>query len=169
MSSFSRNLSWPCSTISIREAAGTTLKSSLTHTWNYGSIDTMTPNESLHIKTFQVGQLITILINLFWPKYQEIAGLGGSAAFLKTYNQARVVRPITSNTVRTRLTAPHSLSWVRYQVLSLSARFGLVYPLFSQRVHFSDRFQAGGPLDVRMFRMNSLGPKDGCEWLNIKI
>ena len=39
---------------SIREAAGTTLKSSLTHTWNYGTTDTVTPNDSFHIKTFQV-------------------------------------------------------------------------------------------------------------------
>lgn len=38
-------------------------------------------------------------------------------------------------------------------------RAGLLHPLTASPTHFSDRFQLGGPTSLRMFRLNSLGPK----------
>ena len=46
------------------------------------------------------------------------------------------------------------------QVLSLSARCGLLYPLSPHGSFFFDRFQLGGPLSVRGVRWNGLGPTD---------
>lgn len=48
--------------------------------------------------------------------------------------------------------------------LSLSGRAGLLYSLQGPS-RFSDRFQLGGPLSVRMFRANAMGPRDGCKHL----
>ena len=38
-------------------------------------------------------------------------------------------------------------------------------PIFSDSVPVIDRFNLGGPLVVRMFRENSMGPKDGGQYL----
>ena len=40
-------------------------------------------------------------------------------------------------------------------------RTGLLWRLGEKLTPFSDRFQLGGPSSVRMFRMNSMGPRDG--------
>ncbi|CEH19330.1 Predicted cell surface protein homologous to bacterial outer membrane proteins [Ceraceosorus bombacis] len=52
-------------------------------------------------------------------------------------------------------TLGHGYAW------SLGASAGLLKTLDARASHLSDRFQLGGPLSVRMFRFNSLGPKDG--------
>jgi len=45
--------------------------------------------------------------------------------------------------------------------VSLSARGGLLFPLdASGRTSLPDRFQLGGPTNVRMFKANSMGPRD---------
>ncbi|KAF5318566.1 hypothetical protein D9619_010794 [Psilocybe cf. subviscida] len=45
--------------------------------------------------------------------------------------------------------------------LNLTARAGLLYGLNGSQTKFSDRFQLGGPTNVRSFRMNGMGPRDG--------
>lgn len=52
-------------------------------------------------------------------------------------------------------------------VLSLSGRAGCLHTLDGRAPHFNDRFSLGGPLDVRMFKQNGLGPRDGREFLLI--
>jgi Omp85 superfamily domain len=51
------------------------------------------------------------------------------------------------------------------QLLSLGARAGVLHPLGSEGTTSApticDRFQLGGPTNIRMFRANSLGPRDG--------
>ncbi len=51
------------------------------------------------------------------------------------------------------------------QLLSLGARAGVLHPLTNgdegTAPTLSDRFQLGGPTNLRMFRANSLGPRDG--------
>jgi outer membrane protein insertion porin family len=46
------------------------------------------------------------------------------------------------------------------QSLSLAARSGFLKALTGPS-QFSDRFQLGGPLSLRSFRANSMGPRDG--------
>lgn len=41
-----------------------------------------------------------------------------------------------------------------------SAQAGILYPLSQRGSHIMDRFTLGGPLDIRGFRLNSLGPQD---------
>jgi outer membrane protein insertion porin family len=45
--------------------------------------------------------------------------------------------------------------------LNLTGRAGLLYGLNGSQTKFSDRFQLGGPTNVRSFRMNGMGPRDG--------
>lgn len=47
-----------------------------------------------------------------------------------------------------------------WQAWSLATRVGFIQSLDSRPIPWSDRFQLGGPTDVRMFRMNGIGPKD---------
>lgn len=51
-----------------------------------------------------------------------------------------------------------------HQTVSVSGRAGALFPLFGRQPIFNDRFQLGGPLDVRMFKENGLGPRDGCQY-----
>lgn len=41
-----------------------------------------------------------------------------------------------------------------------SAQAGMLYPLTPRGSHIMDRFTLGGPLDIRGFRLNCLGPQD---------
>ncbi|KAK7060187.1 hypothetical protein VNI00_000952 [Paramarasmius palmivorus] len=84
----------------------------------------------------------------FYTKvHQELAGLGGDASFYKAETENHI----------SRLIAP-GVS------LSFSACSGLLWS-FDQQSLFSDRFQLGGPLSVRSFRQNGLGPRDGSDSL----
>ena len=56
------------------------------------------------------------------------------------------------------------LSDLYLQTLSLAARTGALWH-FGGKSCFSDRFQLGGPVSVRMFRSNGMGPRDGGERL----
>ncbi|KAJ8086177.1 hypothetical protein PM082_005000 [Marasmius tenuissimus] len=74
---------------------------------------------------------------------QELAGIGGGTSFYKAETENHISRPIIPGVS-----------------LSLSACSGLLWSLGHQSL-FSDRFQLGGPLTVRSFRQNGLGPRDG--------
>ncbi|EJD05373.1 uncharacterized protein FOMMEDRAFT_118409 [Fomitiporia mediterranea MF3/22] len=115
--------------LSIREAAGHSVKSSLSHTWSYDSRDDKAiPSRGGYFRT-----------------YNELAGLGGDTAFLKSQASFQVARRLF----------PHSS-------ISLSGRAGCLYSLDpASPPRFNDRFQLGGPLDVRMFKQSGLGPRDG--------
>ncbi|KAA1476565.1 hypothetical protein DENSPDRAFT_843549 [Dentipellis sp. KUC8613] len=78
---------------------------------------------------------------------QEIAGLGGDVAFYKAEAEGRICRAVYPGIF-----------------VSLSARSGFLRS-FSGPSSFSDRFQLGGPLSVRMFVANSLGPRDSTDSL----
>lgn len=73
----------------------------------------------------------------------EVSGLGGSVAF-----------------ARGDLTAQSHLSLYKKLVLNTSVRLGHISPLLGQKVALLDKYQMGGPLSVRGFALNSLGPKD---------
>lgn len=90
----------------------------------------------------------------------ELAGWGplqGDVAFVKTEVEAQGAVPIPLPGVEGR-------SGVSF---TTGFRAGVLYPLplgFSSRAEASrinDRFQLGGPTDVRGFRLGGLGPRDG--------
>ncbi|KAG7447227.1 mitochondrial protein [Guyanagaster necrorhizus] len=75
--------------------------------------------------------------------YQELAGLGGDASFYKAEVESQLSRPLLPGVSG-----------------SVALRSGIVWAL-SRPTLFSDRFQLGGPLSVRSFQSNGLGPRDG--------
>ncbi|KAI5118902.1 hypothetical protein M0805_002818 [Coniferiporia weirii] len=114
--------------LSIREAAGHSIKSSLSHSWCYDSRDDKAmPSRGGYFRS-----------------YNELAGLGGDTAFLKSQFAFQIARRFFSNSM-----------------VSFSGKAGYLHALGDRAVRFNDRFQLGGPLDVRMFKHNGLGPRDG--------
>ncbi|PBK71716.1 mitochondrial protein [Armillaria solidipes] len=75
--------------------------------------------------------------------YQELAGLGGDASFYKAEAESQLSRPLLPGVSG-----------------SIALRSGIMWAL-SRPTLFPDRFQLGGPLSVRSFQSNGLGPRDG--------
>ncbi|EPQ53872.1 hypothetical protein GLOTRDRAFT_13105, partial [Gloeophyllum trabeum ATCC 11539] len=117
----------PSASISIREAAGETLKSSISHSW---TLDTR--NDKLAATR-----------GVFLKFFHEFAGLGGDSSFYKTEAEAQCSRPILPGVA-----------------VSGAVRAGLLWGI-GRPTLLPDRFQLGGPTSVRMFRANSMGPRDG--------
>ncbi|OSD07820.1 hypothetical protein PYCCODRAFT_1358249 [Trametes coccinea BRFM310] len=124
------NLS-PSASISMREAAGQSIKSSVYHSWTRDTRD----------------DKILGTRGSYAKLYQEFAGLGGDASFYKTEAHGQLARSILPGVT-----------------VSLAARTGLLWNL-GGKSYFSDRYQLGGPVSVRMFRMNGMGPHDGVDSL----
>ncbi|KAF8870966.1 mitochondrial protein [Gymnopilus junonius] len=126
----------PTASISMREAAGVSIKSSLSHTLSYDTRD----------------DKITATQGLYGKIFQEIAGLnlGGDSHFYKIDTEGQISRKIGDTGL----------------AISLAARGGLLWGLSPEgKTHFSDRFQLGGPTSVRTFRQNSMGPKHGSDYI----
>ncbi|EMD31954.1 hypothetical protein CERSUDRAFT_119283 [Gelatoporia subvermispora B] len=79
----------------------------------------------------------------FLKFFNELAGLGGDASHYKTEAQGQFSRALFPGVT-----------------VSFAARSGLLWSL-ARPALFSDRFQLGGPVNVRMFRANGMGPHDG--------
>lgn len=126
----------PTASISVRTAAGTSTKSSFFHTWTRDTRD----------------HPILCTRGVRAQLRHELAGLGGGASFYKaegSLHTSRVLHPGL--------------------LCSLGARAGVLHPLTNgdngTAPTPSDRFQLGGPTNLRMFRANSLGPRDGVDSL----
>lgn len=117
--------------MSMRQAVGSSIKSSLFHNWTQDTRD----------------DKITATRGAYFRLSQELAGLGGDASFYKAETETQFSRKIIPNIS-----------------LSLAARTGILWSLFTP-TYFSDRFQMGGPTSVRMFRNNSMGPRDSSDSL----
>ncbi|KAH9017087.1 surface antigen-domain-containing protein [Lactarius deliciosus] len=126
----------PASSISVREAAGTSTKSSLFHAWTHDSRDHAIFGTRGVRAQFR----------------HELAGLGGDTAFYKAEGGLQASRVLLPGVL-----------------LSLGARAGVLHPLggdgSASAPTLSDRFQLGGPTNLRMFRANGLGPHDGTDSL----
>jgi outer membrane protein insertion porin family len=128
----------------VRGDAGDSFKSSITHTWladrrNHPFL----PSRGYMLKTVS-----------------EIAGWGplkGDVAFWKSEVESSAAIPIPILGVQ----GDSGVS------LTGGLRAGVLYPLpvgfgsTSQPSRINDRFQLGGPTDVRGFKMSGLGPRDG--------
>ncbi|CAE6452987.1 unnamed protein product [Rhizoctonia solani] len=117
----------PNASLSMRQSAGYTSKSSISHTLTRDTRDdSLQGTRGSYLRYFQ-----------------ELAGLGGDAAFFKTESDSRYSRAIGGG-----------------YTLSLSGRTGFLYPLYGRPSLFNDRFQLGGATNLRMFRPNGMGPRD---------
>lgn len=128
----------------VRADAGDSFKSSLTHTWLNDTRDLpMMPSRGYLFKSTT-----------------EIAGLGplkGDVAFGKLELESQAAVPVPIPFVA-------GSSGVSF---TAGLRGGLLYPLTPDgqssptQSRVNDRFQLGGPTDVRGFRLSGLGPRDG--------
>ena len=131
---------------SVRADAGDSVKSSINHTWLSDRRDNpLLPQSGYLTKTVS-----------------EIAGFGplqGDVAFWKSELETQAVFPIPFPGIEGH-------SGVTF---STGLRAGLLYPLSlgadtkPQASRLNDRFQLGGPTDVRGFRFSGLGPRDGTD------
>ncbi|MCJ1477200.1 hypothetical protein MMC13_005871 [Lambiella insularis] len=130
----------------VRADAGDTVKSSISHTWIRDRRNNpLLPSQGYYAKTIS-----------------EIAGWGplqGDVAFWKSEVETQTAVPIPIPGLKGE-------SGVSF---TTGLRAGVLYPLSlgsepnSQASHLNDRFQLGGPTDVRGFRLAGLGPRDGAD------
>jgi outer membrane protein insertion porin family len=132
----------------MRQSAGTSVKSSLSHTFLYDTRD----------------DKISATRGAYGKFFQELAGFGtgGDARFYKVEMEGQVSRKIQKTGV-VRLASCLSFQILTFlQSVSLAARTGLLWSLAQGgRTLFSDRFQLGGPTSVRSFKTSGMGPRDG--------
>ena len=132
----------------VRGDAGDSFKSSITHTW----IKDRRDNPVIPTRGY------------FTKSILELAGWGplqGDVAFAKSEIQTQGALPIP-------IPGVNGDSGVS---LTTGFRAGLLYPLsigfdFDNKAtpsRINDRFQIGGPADVRGFRLSGLGPHDGAD------
>ena len=132
----------------VRADAGDSLKSSLTHTFTRDRRDNPTLPQS--------GYLLRTV--------SELAGWGplnGDVSFAKTEMEASGALPV----------AIPGLAGKSDVSVGGGLRLGVLYPLPSgysltgaaQPSRINDRFQLGGPTDVRGFKLGGLGPHDGTD------
>lgn len=128
----------------VKNEAGDSVKSSISHTWTSDRRDNpLLPTRGYYAKTAS-----------------ELAGWGplrGDVAFLKTEAETQAAIPIPIPFVK----GESGISF------TTGVRAGILYPLAlgsnaePELSRINDRFQLGGPTDVRGFRLSGLGPHDG--------
>ena len=134
----------PNASPTVRAEAGDSFKSSISHTWIADRRNhPLLPSSGYYMKTIS-----------------EIAGWGplkGDVSFWKSEVETQ-----------TALSIPiPGIGRDSGVSLTTGLRAGLLYPLAlgskqnPEASHINDRFQLGGPTDVRGFRLSGLGPRDG--------
>ena len=143
--------------VSVRTAAGTSTKSLLFHKWTRDTRD----NPILGTRRVRA-QLL-----------HELAGLGGGASFYKAEGSLHASRVLHPGLVSQPLLYPRLLNIAKTDTSVCTApligrcraRAGILHSLSNAddgtAPTLSDRFQLGGPTNLRMFRAISLGPRDG--------
>ena len=132
----------------MRQSAGTSVKSSLSHTFLYDTRD----------------DKITATRGAYGKFFQELAGfgMGGDARFYKVEMEGQASRKIQKTGVVRLVSCLAFQILIFLQSVSLAARSGLLWSLAQGGgTLFSDRFQLGGPTSVRSFKTNGMGPRDG--------
>lgn len=130
---------------SIRNQAGHSLKSSISHTFVRDRRDDMLlPTKGYYLRFTQ-----------------ELAGVGklGDTKYLKHEVEASIARQhgggeiLRDENGLAKAIAPGI-------VLSLNVRGGLLATLNDKEANISDKFMLGGPLSIRGFRTCGVGPRD---------
>lgn len=127
----------------VRSDAGDSFKSSISHIWSNDQRDyPLMPSKGYLIRTSS-----------------ELAGFGvlqGDVSFAKLEAETQAAVPIP-------------LPGLDGTAFTAGLRGGLLYPLTPSngnspaQSRINDRFQLGGPTDVRGFRLSGLGPRDGSD------
>lgn len=125
----------------VRADAGDSFKSSITHTWINDKRDyPLMASKGYYFRTIS-----------------ELAGSGplkGDVSFAKVQAETQAAVPIP-------------LPGLDGTAFTVGLRGGVLYPLSLNgsstpvQSRINDRFQLGGPTDVRGFRLSGLGPRDG--------
>ncbi|KAI6165870.1 surface antigen-domain-containing protein [Pisolithus thermaeus] len=145
--------------LGIRQSAGPALKAALAHRWTIDTLnDHIMPSKGALIRIANELGITKRIVPSPFPGYaasslwstSNIGNNGdmgeGSSAFWKVEAEAKRGWALTSGSA-----------------LSLCARSGLLRVLAgnSDTLHWSDRFQLGGPLSVRGFSADGMGPREG--------
>ena len=136
----------PTASPTVRAEAGDSFKSSVSHMWTRDHRNNPNlPSSGHYVKTLL-----------------ELAGWGplkGDVAFLKSEMETQTAVSIPVPGIK-------GDSGVSF---TTGLRAGVLYPLAldsnsnPEASHINDRFQLGGPTDVRGFRLSGLGPRDGAD------
>ncbi|BGP43053.1 hypothetical protein JCM10449v2_007068 [Rhodotorula kratochvilovae] len=129
----------------IRNAAGPSVKSALSHTFVRDTRD----------------DPFVSTTGAFVKLKQEYAGLGGDAHFVKAEQEGSISRSLgggysVSLSARSGLLIPLSMAHASAASSSSSSPRTSLFP---------DRYHLGGPTSVRSFRLNTLGPRDAGDYL----
>ncbi|GAA5954097.1 hypothetical protein JCM3765_005289 [Sporobolomyces pararoseus] len=132
----------PSASMSVRDAAGASVKSALSHTFTRDTRDDP-----------------FIATRGFYLKLkQEYAGLGGDANFLKAEQEGSISRSLGGG-------YSVSLGGRSGLLFPFSSSSSSSTPSSPATSLLPDRFHLGGPTSVRMFRPNAMGPRDNRDYL----
>ncbi|KAF8340133.1 surface antigen-domain-containing protein [Amanita rubescens] len=140
----------PTASLSMRVAAGPSVKSAFSHTYVLDTRDDrFMATRGFYFRFYHelAGAGVNIPVSAATPDRPAVTtrlGLGGDATFYKAETEAQVSRPISQGIS-----------------LSLALRSGILLGLQGKPTLFSDRFQIGGPTSVRAFKAFGMGPRDG--------
>ncbi|KAL4073625.1 surface antigen-domain-containing protein [Scleroderma citrinum] len=137
----------PNAGVSIRQSAGPALKAALVHSWTFDTLDDrIMPSKGAILRLTNELAVTKRIIPSPFPSPSTTSNGDGATAFWKLEGEARRGWALTKRLA-----------------FSLSARTGLLRVLAGERdnVHWSDRFQLGGPLSVRGFSADGMGPREG--------
>lgn len=130
----------------VRNDAGDSFKSSITHTWVAEKRDNpLLPSRGYLLKTVS-----------------ELAGWGplrGDVAFLKTELETAGAVPIPIPGIQ----GDSGVSFTCGLRAGVLAPLPLGFESIAQPSRINDRFQLGGPTDIRGFKLSGLGPHDGAD------
>lgn len=149
----------PVAGLGIRQSAGPALKAALAHRW---TIDTLND----HIMPSK-GALMRVVNELAVTKRILPSPFSGysTSSLWSTSNIGNDGDMGEGSTAFWKLEAKAKRGWALTSgsALSLDARSGLLQVLAgnSDTLHWSDRFQLGGPLSVRGFSADGMGPREG--------
>lgn len=132
--------------LSIRNQAGHSLKSSLNHVFIQDRRDDfLLPSNGYYVRCSQ-----------------ELAGvLGiGNAKFFKTDLQAQYCHQVGGGQILKDKETGELLGWHPGLVFSLGLRAGWMATYGENAVTVSDKFMLGGPSSVRGFKTSGIGPRD---------
>lgn len=157
----------------IRDFAGDSIKTSLF--WNYARDTRNNPLMASRGYYFKLGHEISGLLG---PEKGDIPYMKGTfegqvaggfsfsdllASPPKSENiEIPVIETDVSKLIKDRREFLNISDDITFQY---SVKGGLIWSYLDGKTHFMDRFFLGGPNDVRGFSFNSLGPRDGADYL----
>lgn len=153
----------PDAGVSIRQSAGPALKAALVHSWTHNTLDDyiMASKGPLLRLTNELAVTKRVIRSLLPSPYTANTGAFGESS---TSGNPPFTNVGEGATAFWKLEGEAKRGWAltRGLALSLSARAGLLRVFTGERdtVHWSDRFQLGGPLSVRGFSADGMGPRE---------